>query len=302
MSQPEHRADAPIDPELAVELPAVHHAADKSSAAGQRRFMRLTAWQLSLLAVASLTTVFSWRIGEVNLAAVAGAAAIVFAGVLRVQARTTDPTKLWYQGRAGAESAKTLAWRYAVGGDPFPISIGSREVDSLFIARLQEILTDLEGLSIREAGDGEEITPWMREIRKLPLEGRRRVYERDRIGDQRAWYSSKAAWNGRRGEIFGVVLLVFEAAAVLQALLKATGLIDVDLLALGATVIAGVVAWVQTKDFGTLESAYAIAARELAAINALIRHQDTDEEWANFVSNAEDSISREHTLWRASRT
>ena len=34
----------------------------------------------------------------------------------------------------------------------------------------------------------------------------------------------------------------------------------------------------------------------------LIRHQDTEEEWANFVANAEDSISREHTLWRASRT
>lgn len=285
-----------------VEMPALHHAADRTSTAGQRRSLRLKAGQLTLLALASFSTVLVWSIGEVNLAAIGGAAAVVFAGVLRVQAKITDPKRLWYQGRAGAESAKTLAWRYAVGGDPFPVSLQGRDVDALYIERLREILTDLEGLSVREAGDGEEITGWMRETRRLPLSQRRDVYEHRRIADQRAWYSSKAALNGRRSDAFGVILLTFEAVAIIQALLKATGLIDVDLLAFGATVIAGVVAWVETKDFDTLESAYAVAARELAAINALIRYQDTEEEWANFVSNAEDSISREHTLWRASRT
>lgn len=283
-------------------MPALHHAADRTSATGQRRSLRLKAGQLSLLALASFSTVLDWSVGDVNLAAIGGAAAVVFAGVLRVQAKVTDPNRLWYEGRAGAESAKTLAWRYAVGGDPFPMSLTGREADARYIDRIREILTDLEGLPFREAGDGEEITNWMRSTRRLPLDQRQGVYERDRIADQRAWYSTKAARNGRRSDVFGVILLTFEAVAILQALLKATGLIDVDLLAFGATVIAGVVAWVETKDFETLESAYSVAARELAAINTLIRYQNTEEEWANFVSNAEDSISREHTLWRASRT
>jgi len=282
-------------------MPALFHAADQSSQTSQRRFLRLTTAQLLLLAAAAATTIATWRSGDINYAALVGAAAIVFAGVMRVQIQITNPMKTWYQGRAAAESVKTLAWRYAVGGEPFSVTLSEADVDQRFVERLHEVIVDLDGLDIVEVEDLEEITPWMRETRRRQLDERKQTYEGERIRDQRAWYSNKSKWNSRRANLWGTAMLGFEAFAVLQALLKATSVVDVNLLAFTATVIAGIAAWIQTKDFHTLASAYAVASRELSTINSLIRHQDTEDDWARFIADSEDAISREHTLWRASR-
>ena len=282
-------------------MPALFHAADQSSQASQRRFLRLTTAQLLLLAAAAATTIATWRSGDINYAALVGAAAIVFAGVMRVQIQITNPMKTWYQGRAAAESVKTLAWRYAVGGEPFPVTLSDAEVDQRFVQRLHEVIVDLDGLDVVEVEELEEITPWMRETRRRQLDERKQTYEEERIRDQRAWYSSKSKWNSRRANLWGTAMLGFEAFAVLQAMLKATSVVDVNLLAFTATVIAGIAAWIQTKDYHTLSSAYAVASRELSTINSLIRHQETEDGWARFIADSEDAISREHTLWRASR-
>jgi hypothetical protein len=57
----------------------------------------------------------------------------------------------------------------------------------------------------------------------------------------------------------------------------------------------------QTKQFEPLGNAYAVAAHELGAIRARLDVHRTEREWAQFVSDAERAISREHTLWSASR-
>jgi hypothetical protein len=285
-----------------IDLPALFHAADQSSLVAQRRFLRLTQWQLGLLVSAAATTLVTWKSGQISYGALVGAVALVFAGVLRVQLQVTDPSRTWYQGRAAAESAKTLAWRYAVGGDPFPISIPESDADQMLIERLNEVVRELEGLEIVEVGDADEITGWMRETRQLSLDERIGAYDEGRIRENRAWYSAKAQWNRRRGQRWGVAMLLFEAFGIIQALFKATGVVDIDVLGLIATILAGIAAWIQTKDYGRLASAYAVAARELSSINALLRHQTTEDGWARFMASAEDSISREHTLWRASRT
>jgi hypothetical protein len=86
-------------------------------------------------------------------------------------------------------------------------------------------------------------------------------------------------------------------AAGIAVVLGATG---IDLLAVIAALAAAGTAWVQVKQYGSLATAYSIAAQELASISAEV---DTVSEglWAVFVANAEEAISREHTLWRASR-
>jgi hypothetical protein len=255
-----------------------------------------------LLATGSLLSVLVWQRGDINVAALLAAVAIVFAGVFRVQTRLSQPTKTWYHGRAAAESAKTLAWRYAVGGDPFPVSLTADQADERFSDRLTEVLVDLDNPSLEIADEDQEITDWMRSTRALSIEERKAVYAEARIAQQRSWYRDKAAWNSRRSNVLGLATLMFEAVAVVQALLKATGLVKINLIAFIATVTAGIVAWMHTKDYHTLSSAYTVASRELAAVASLIKHQETEEDWSAFVNSAEDSISREHTLWRASRT
>ena len=290
------------EPTTEVELPALQRAASALSRGAQRRYLQLTAAQLVLLATGSLLSVLVWQRGDINVAALLAAVAIVFAGVFRVQTRLSQPTKTWYHGRAAAESAKTLAWRYAVGGDPFPVSLTEDPADERFSDRLTEVLVDLDNPSLEIADEDEEITDWMRSSRALSLDERKTVYAEARIAQQRSWYREKAAWNSRRSNLLGLATLLFEAVAVVQALLKATGLVNINLIAFIATVTAGIVAWMHTKDYNTLSSAYSVASRELAAIASLIKHQATEDDWSAFVNNAEDSISREHTLWRASRT
>jgi conflict system pore-forming effector with SLATT domain len=45
-----------------------------------------------------------------------------------------------------------------------------------------------------------------------------------------------------------------------------------------------------------------VASQELSTISGQVDLTTTEEDWAHFVDQAEEAISREHTLWRASRT
>lgn len=95
-------------------------------------------------------------------------------------------------------------------------------------------------------------------------------------------------------------MLFFEVAGFAGGLLKALGVIEGDLLTL-STIVASLTAWLQTKQHRTLATAYAVAVLELASVRAKIASQNNEAEWAKFVSDAEEAISREHTLWKASR-
>jgi hypothetical protein len=75
--------------------------------------------------------------------------------------------------------------------------------------------------------------------------------------------------------------------------------IDLDLLGFGAAVAAGLIAWEQTRQDDRNAAAYSIAAQELASIKSLAPEQADETAWASFVDDAEEAISREHRLWRA---
>ena len=55
------------------------------------------------------------------------------------------------------------------------------------------------------------------------------------------------------------------------------------------------------KQHRNLATAYSIASQELAEVATEFVTVKGEEHWAAFVSQAEGAISREHTLWRASR-
>jgi hypothetical protein len=79
------------------------------------------------------------------------------------------------------------------------------------------------------------------------------------------------------------------------------GAVRADLLGIVAAAIAVVAAWMQTKQHETLGRAYSVTAQELAAVRTDWEADRNEDEWAAFVDEAEEAISREHTLWRASR-
>ncbi|MDQ3940606.1 MAG: DUF4231 domain-containing protein [Actinomycetota bacterium] len=288
----------------ALELPELFTAADRTSGIGQRKVIRSTAIQLGLLTVAAAGGAVTVPLANGgDWAALVGGVAFVAAALVRINTLTNRPDRAWYDGRAAAESIKTLAWRYAVGGDPFPLEEQRGAAEKAFVARLNEILRELGGIHLAsDATAGAQITPSMKELRQRSLDDRKAFYRDARIEDQRRWYAGKAAWNERRAQQWNVITLGMETLGVAGAFLRASGVIALDLLGLAGAAVAAVTAWIQTKQHTTQSSAYSVAAQELLSIKALLEVQESETEWRRFVAESEEAISREHTLWRASRS
>lgn len=64
----------------------------------------------------SLGGVFSWRAGAVQWAAILSVLCFLSAAAAEVYLLDAHPDREWYDGRAVAESVKTLAWIRGRGG------------------------------------------------------------------------------------------------------------------------------------------------------------------------------------------
>lgn len=286
-----------------TDLPAIYEAADQASLAGQRRFLMALRFRLGGYVAAAVGGAFSWIIKAVDVWGVVAACGLLLAIGAELYAIREKPDRTWYEGRAAAESVKTLGWRYMVGGAPFGVGSASEtEVDNLFARELREVFIDLTQLDAPPVISSQhQITDEMRRHRSSNIKERRELYDKDRIEDQRSWYASKARWNSSRARTFELSSLVLQVSALALAALKAFGVFPADLLGIAGSLGGSLLAWSQAKQHRSLASAYSIASQELATIRSLMSQDRTEEEWASFVDSNEEAISREHTLWRASR-
>jgi hypothetical protein len=279
--------------------------ADQASIDGQRRQMRMLRFELGIVIAGALLGAIDHRTPRII-----SAVAFVLAIVMRASRATSNPIADWHQGRAAAESVKTLCWRYAVGANPFGRDQDEADVDREFVQRLDDIMADLSGLHVlppSESSD-EQITPWMRETRALPLAERQEVYKVQRVDDQRHWYHAKAREAGTKSQRWGLAVLLMECAGAAMAVISLGNMSGIGpfgpgtLLGVIASLIAAATAWTQAKQFSNLAAAYTIAHAELTSIRGLLARPIDDEvAWSAFVDSAEGAISREHTMWRASR-
>lgn len=283
-----------------MDMPRIFVVADEISLGGQRRFVRATQIQLTLLFAAGAASAVSWVESGLDLAALFAGLAFVGAALFRVNQLTGRPYRQWYEGRAAAESAKTLAWLYAVGGSPFVRTAAADRAETLLTQNLRHLAADLP--SVAEALQGTDAfvpTESMRHLRDSLLENRRSAYRRDRVRDQEEWYRRKSDYNARRAKLWGRCVLAFECVGAVGAFLVGFGVVDLDLMGLAGAAAAASVAWLETKQHHTLSSAYRLAAEELSHIDQMLDQPANDEDWARFVADSEQAISREHTLWRA---
>jgi hypothetical protein len=294
-----------VEPISESQFPALYRAADHSATVGQRRFLVAIRFQLFSLVAAAVFGSFSLNAGRVDAAAICAGGALGTALVTEVFMLTVRPGRHWYEARAAAESAKTLAWRYVVGGQPFDRDRdeGEHAAERLLLRRFTGITTSLRDFApVPVPGTDGQVTAAMRKVRAQPLEERRRQYLVGRINDQRTWYTAKAALNERRTAQWSVGLAAVETLGLIAAVLGGVRLINFDLPGIVGAVAAAGVAWLQTKQHQQLASAYAVAALELADVAERVDWPRTEAEWAHFVDEAEEAISREHTLWWASHT
>ncbi len=273
-------------------MPALHDAANAASTRAQRQYLRLITLNLAALLVGA----------GVPVPAIA-AIALVAALLITLLTQNKSYERTWYGGRAIAESVKTMAWRYMTRAEPFQHADDAK-ADELFLKRLAQILESVANLDVRltAVSGADQITTHMRKVRALPLAERRDYYDECRIRDQQKWYSEKSALSERAERRFFTVMWISNGLAVAAAV----GMVvwpDLTLNATGffSTAAAVFFAWLQVKRHQEIAQSYAIAAQELSIVRAKASRVTTEPQFAAFVADAENAVSREHTLWTARR-
>ncbi|WP_435592080.1 DUF4231 domain-containing protein [Nocardia sp. bgisy118] len=286
----------------AEDYPGLFRAADEAAVSGERSFLRTYALRLWLALFAAACAAITVRVGAARTDIAAIATALAFVGILTIDVNLLQslPGRTWHEGRVLAESVKTLTWRYAVCGAPFDGTLAPAEADALLIERIRRLHHDLPDIAVRPT-TSTTITDRMRELRRLPHAERRQEYICHRIQEQQRWYADKSAHHDRRGARLRTVALLLEIGGVSAALAKAINVIGFDLAGIIAAGIAGIAAWTSARRDNRTAAVYAFTSNELAIIADTLR--DIDEtRWATAVSGAEETISREHTVWRAFHT
>ncbi|WP_081633989.1 DUF4231 domain-containing protein [Terracoccus sp. 273MFTsu3.1] len=281
------------------DLPDLHDGADRASTDGQNQFIGTTRAKLTaaILAAALSAAIRPGPLEKTLAFAVGIAFLIVF--VLEAWIWATNPVRAWYDGRALAESAKTMAWRYAVGAEPYPIQ--DETSTTRLVTDLGALLSDAPETELHPSSK-DPISDGMRAVRASPLDQRRTIFLRDRINQQRSWYSNKASISRSRARQWRFGLLVTEAIGIAIAFARAFGATDIDLAGIAAALVGAGAAWLGIRQHETVSRAYAFASHELAIAGERLKAIDEEETWAKAVADAEEAISREHTMWRASRS
>ena len=282
------------------DLPGFFRDADEASGRGQRRTLFWSAVRLFSAIVAAFGSALTLHVGRVNVWACIAMVGFALAFAAEIVLAAQQPERDWYSGRAVAESVKTLAWRYAVGGAPFSRSLPDAEAGQLMRERLAEIVTKGRDRIVLASGDP-DITAKMRELRNMTFADRRFAYLNGRIDDQRIWYAQNAARNSGRALKLRVMLIVGEMLAVILAAGRAFGVWEVDMSGVLASIVASGAAWLGLRQYSNLTSAYSVAASELSLLHGNLVDA-SDGNWARAVADAEEAISREHTMWLASRS
>lgn len=285
--------------------PSLYRCADAASLKAQGTYLLLHKIYLGSLVLGSAASAFT-AIGSpaVNACLYTGLAVILVVGLIILSTtRARQDDKIWFDGRAVAESVKTTTWRFMMKAQPFH---EDNNAETQFLADLKEIrearLHLGKYLAPAMSADGSAITDFMKERRDSPLKDRRGFYASDRIRDQKAWYASKAKTNAESGAKWFWAIAFLQVAIVILAIVQASsGGLGINPIPIVTTCAAAITAWSQMKRHGELSQSYALAAQELEEIETIASKQMSEDEFSQLVEQAENSISREHTMWCARR-
>lgn len=284
---------------MEVKYPHIYSYADDRSICMQKRYLRMLFLEYLLLFLTALNISFNypWK----YLLAV-----IIFLSLMIVVfiKNKASMAKGWYKYRALAESIKTSTWRYIMRSEPFNAdSVESHKSFHEFLIGIlsdSNIIPEKTRLSILKKN---EYTNSMEKIRSLPLEDRREIYKKQRLIEQEEWYTSKAIKNASQAKNWKYTLWVFYALTALALIINyfynQNFIVPVAIL---TTLSSAILGWSQVKRFDELSASYSLTAHEISYIVKQIDFIDDEDNFSNFIKDAELAFSREHTQWKARRS
>lgn len=281
------------------DYPALYLTADNASRLAQKRHLWFTGTILGALVASAALAALSGVFGKALAVASGIGAALSF--MLTSMRKALRPERLWYNGRAVAESAKGMAWRYMMGADPYPVSLAPLEADNKFVTDLRDMAKDQAQAALGFGSDFSErpqITPRMREVRSAPLEQRLRIYTTGRIADQRKWYGTKARKSQVVANRYFVVIQISQALTLAATVLLLSPLGSKwNLGGVFSALASALIAWLQVRQHEELAQTYSVAALDLGFIEEQAASVATEKDLSTLVVNAENTVSREHSMW-----
>jgi uncharacterized membrane protein len=290
---------------LSEDYPSLYRVSDNNSVHEQKQFTRLMFINIGLMifAAGAGALILSDNNTKVVLAIIS-AILLTISVIFTSFIRSTRLEQNWYYGRAISESVKTATWRYLTGCTPYSLKLGSR-ADERYLHDIESILKEFQQYASKlyiVADSYQVITEKMRLIRNLDTETRKNIYIRERIQNQREWYSKKACMNQKSASRYFYSIFVCQILAVSTSIsmifwhnspIQFTGIFT--------TVATALMAWTQMRRNEELAQSYGLTAQELSFVLEQSFKVNTEEQLSSYVSNAEMTISREHTRWTVHR-
>ena len=280
-------------------LPGLYQAANQASLEAQSQFFFALALYLILLVVAAFVSYM--RPNDVTGALASASLFLITLGIL-IFIRLKRPDDIWYNGRAVAESVKTISWRWIMRADPYEDCHSYEVITKQFISDLKSILEQNKSLSHAlqsPAAAKDAISQTMKDVRASPWDVRLRTYLSERVQDQVEWYFKKSQFNKRRAKQWFWASVSLHGVAICLLLYKIkdpTLALPIEVIATGAGAAS---TWLQAKKHNELSSAYALTAHEITLIKGESDSVHSESELSEYVVNSEAAFSREHTQWIA---
>jgi hypothetical protein len=281
------------------ELPGLYQSADKASLDAQNKYFGCLKWYLLLLVCAAFVSYVS----PLNVAGALLSASLflVTLGIL-IFLRVERPDDVWYNGRAVAESVKTISWRWMMKAEPYEECERLEIVSKSFVNDLKTILQQNKSLSHSlQSTDilNEPISQVMKIVRALPIQERLEVYVDQRIKNQAGWYWKKSRFNKRRAKQWFWLSVFLHATAIAMLLYRINSPAFTLPVEVVSTAAGAALTWLQAKKHNEQNSAYALAAHEIVLIKEESTSVHNEQDLSEYVVNSEAAFSREHTQWVA---
>jgi archaellum biogenesis protein FlaJ (TadC family) len=282
-----------------TDYPSLYQAANNAAVKTQSWYLNAVKFYLILLLVGALLTKFAPK--DITWSIFAAIVLLITLALSIYQAFKRFDI-IWYNGRAVAESVKTRTWRFIMQAEPYQATTTYPIIARHFTNDVSEILNENKELGkyLTDNGSADSITIEMLNIRSMDLLNRKEYYKKNRVDEQRKWYAKKARWNNRQSIIWFSLMIGANSLAIIFVILQVAYPDNDDFPVEIFIALAGsILTWMQIKRFQDLATSYSLTAHEITLIRQNIDFCNTETELSDYVKDAENAFSREHTQWVA---
>ena len=167
------------------EYPGLYQAADDASTNAQSNYITIIGIDLSAMIIAAALAIYNYQNTESKqLLYIVSALFILLSLILTIVVLTKKYEDVWYQGRALAESCKTLTWRFITCSELFENNLSEAEARSKFIERLSDLskeFTELNKALNSKVASLPVIPDLLLQLRRLSVSDRKDYYIKNRI-------------------------------------------------------------------------------------------------------------------------